>query len=61
MGKVVYEFACTELLTMLVHGKSFNTMEGVDQFLYKETLKVARKHQRILLSTSSLYLKNCWL
>ena len=33
MGTVVYEFACTELLMMLVHGKTFNTVECVDRFL----------------------------
>jgi len=33
MERVVYEFACTGLLMMLVHGKTFSTMECVDQFL----------------------------
>jgi len=33
MGKVVHEFACTELLMMLVRGRTFNTMECVGQFL----------------------------
>lgn len=39
MGRAVFEFGCTELLMTLVHGKTFNTMECVDQFLSKETLK----------------------